>query len=202
MEDFHIVTAADIPGENTIALIEKDQVCLVDKLVNHPEEAVVLLAHPDRELCEKRDGWSSCTLRSCRRCLIMDESLEGDVRVWATTTSLKQFSIDKGDVARALAGSPDHHRGVNTRLARKSSSTSSRRGWWRWRRPSMALRCGARSSVPYYVHSAGDAVWGWPKNGFGSSSARRRRFRRQGRIPVDAGGPCGAFGVEGGVRSR
>ena len=32
-EDFHIVTAADIPGENTIALIEKDQVCLVDKQI-------------------------------------------------------------------------------------------------------------------------------------------------------------------------
>ena len=45
-DEFTIVTAADIPGKNVIALILDDQPCLADKVVNHAEEAIVLLAHP------------------------------------------------------------------------------------------------------------------------------------------------------------
>src|SRR6202041_318531 len=50
---FTIVTAADIPGKNEIALIEHDQPCLAAEIINHPEEAIVLLAHPDRYLLEE-----------------------------------------------------------------------------------------------------------------------------------------------------
>ncbi len=44
--EFTIVTAKDIPDKNCVALIIEDQPCLADGVVNHPEEAVVLLAHP------------------------------------------------------------------------------------------------------------------------------------------------------------
>jgi CO/xanthine dehydrogenase Mo-binding subunit len=48
--EFTIVTAADIPGENTIVHLTKDHPCLADGFVNHPEEPILLLAHPDREV--------------------------------------------------------------------------------------------------------------------------------------------------------
>src|SRR5438270_4219825 len=51
--EFTIVTAADIPGKNEIAAIAHDQPCLADRLVNHPEEPIVLLAHPDKYLLEE-----------------------------------------------------------------------------------------------------------------------------------------------------
>ncbi len=46
--EFTVVTAADIPGENTIVHLTKDHPCLADGFVNHPEEPILLLAHPDR----------------------------------------------------------------------------------------------------------------------------------------------------------
>src|SRR5687768_6908581 len=52
-EEFTIVTAKDIPGKNVIALILTDQPCLADTRINHAEEPVVLLAHPDRYLLEE-----------------------------------------------------------------------------------------------------------------------------------------------------
>src|SRR5947208_48797 len=52
-DEFTIVTAKDIPRANYISLILDDQPCLADTTVNHPEEAVVLLAHPDRYLLEE-----------------------------------------------------------------------------------------------------------------------------------------------------
>ncbi|HUD22858.1 MAG TPA: hypothetical protein VMQ60_08455, partial [Acidobacteriaceae bacterium] len=43
--EFVIVTATDIPYDNYIAHILNDHTCLVDNVVNHREEPVVLLAH-------------------------------------------------------------------------------------------------------------------------------------------------------------
>ena len=46
--EFAIVTAADIPGENTIIHLTKDHPCLAAEYVNHPAEPILLLAHPDK----------------------------------------------------------------------------------------------------------------------------------------------------------
>ncbi len=45
---FTIVTAADIPGENTIIHLTKDHLCLAAEFINHPAEPILLLAHPDK----------------------------------------------------------------------------------------------------------------------------------------------------------
>src|SRR5687767_6022973 len=52
-DEFTIVTAKDIPGVNCVALILEDQPYLADSIVNHPEEPILLLAHPDRYLLEE-----------------------------------------------------------------------------------------------------------------------------------------------------
>ena len=46
--EFIVVTAKDIPGENCIVHLTKDQPCLADGFVNHPDEPILLLAHPRR----------------------------------------------------------------------------------------------------------------------------------------------------------
>ena len=46
--EFTVVTAKDIPGENTIIHLAKDHPCLAADFVNHPEEPILLLAHPDK----------------------------------------------------------------------------------------------------------------------------------------------------------
>ena len=52
-DEFVIVSEKDIPGKNCIALIGEDQPCLAAGTINHPEEAVLLLAHSDRHLLPK-----------------------------------------------------------------------------------------------------------------------------------------------------
>ena len=47
------VTAADIPGDNVVHLIEDDQPMLADALVRHREEPIALLACADRERLEQ-----------------------------------------------------------------------------------------------------------------------------------------------------
>ena len=50
-DEFVIVTAKEIPGENCIVHLTKDQPCLADGFVNHPDEPILLLAHPHRATC-------------------------------------------------------------------------------------------------------------------------------------------------------
>src|SRR5471032_2293774 len=45
---FTIVRASDIPGENTIVHLTKDHPCLAELHINHPNEPILLLAHPDK----------------------------------------------------------------------------------------------------------------------------------------------------------
>lgn len=46
---FTVVTHRDIPGRNVVALIADDQPCLVEREVRHAGEAIVLVAHEDKE---------------------------------------------------------------------------------------------------------------------------------------------------------
>ena len=46
--EYTIVSAADIPGENTIVHLTRDHPCLAAHAVNHPEEPILLLAHPEK----------------------------------------------------------------------------------------------------------------------------------------------------------
>ncbi len=46
--EYAVVRAGDIPGENTIVHLIKDHPCLAETLINHPEEPILLLAHPQK----------------------------------------------------------------------------------------------------------------------------------------------------------
>ena len=46
--EYAVVRASDIPGENTIVHLAKDHPCLAQSSVNHPDEPILLLAHPQK----------------------------------------------------------------------------------------------------------------------------------------------------------
>src|SRR5258708_27116450 len=46
---FTVVSAADIPGRNLVALIDEDQPCLAERAIRHVAEPILILAHEDRD---------------------------------------------------------------------------------------------------------------------------------------------------------
>ena len=46
--DYAVVRASDIPGENTVVHLTRDHPCLAARFVNHIEEPILLLAHPEK----------------------------------------------------------------------------------------------------------------------------------------------------------
>jgi len=96
--EFAIVTPQDIPGKNCIALIEDDQPCLADGVVNHPEEAILLLAHPDRNLLPKAVEAVSVEYDPLPGIFTMEESEERSRSIWGADNIFKSYLIEKGDV--------------------------------------------------------------------------------------------------------
>ena len=95
---FAIVTPSDIPGKNCIALIEDDQPCLADGVVNQPEEAILLLAHPDRHLLPKAVEAVSVEYDPLPAIFTMEESEQRSQIIWGADNVFKSYLIEKGDV--------------------------------------------------------------------------------------------------------
>src|SRR5271156_483876 len=99
--EFVIVTPADIPGKNCIALIEDDQPCLADGLVNHPEEPILLLAHPDRHLLPAAVAAVKICYKPAPSIHSIEESERRELIIWGKDNIFKSFRMEKGDVDRA-----------------------------------------------------------------------------------------------------
>ena len=99
--EFVIVTSQDIPGKNCIALIDDDQPCLADGAVNHPEEPILLLAHPDRHLLPKAVAAISIEYASQPAIFTMEDSEKCSEIIWGIDNVFKSYVIEKGDLDAA-----------------------------------------------------------------------------------------------------
>ncbi len=97
-DEFTIVTAKDIPGENYVALILNDQPYLADEVVNHPEEPIVLLAHHDKYLLEEARRNVRIDYEELPAIFSLEDSLAQNEIIWGEDNVFKKFLVDKGNV--------------------------------------------------------------------------------------------------------
>jgi CO/xanthine dehydrogenase Mo-binding subunit len=97
-DEFTIVTANDIPGENVVALLVDDQPYLAAERVNHPEEPVVLLAHPDKYLVEKARAAVRLDIEPLPAIFTLEDSLSKKEIVWGDDNIFESFLVEKGEV--------------------------------------------------------------------------------------------------------
>ncbi|HEX4284224.1 MAG TPA: xanthine dehydrogenase family protein molybdopterin-binding subunit [Terracidiphilus sp.] len=161
--EFTVVTAADIPGQNHIQLIFADQPCLADAAVNHCDEAIVLLAHPDK--CKLRAGAAAVKIEyePLPPILNLEESERQQTVVWGSDNLLKSFLLEKGDVDAAWStaahivegeyrtGAQEHLYIENNGCIAEYSADSGITVWG-------SLQC------PYYVHKSLLAVLNLPED--------------------------------------
>jgi CO/xanthine dehydrogenase Mo-binding subunit len=102
-DEFTIVTADDIPGENVVALILDDQPYLADAEVAHAEEPIVLLAHPDRAKLEEARRAVTFDIEPLPAIFTIDEALAKRHVVGADPHVFKTYSVALGDVDAAWA---------------------------------------------------------------------------------------------------
>ena len=151
--DFTIVSAKDIPGKNHIALITDDQPCLASEVINHPEEPLLLLAHPDRHILPKAVAAISIEYEALPPVFSIEASEQKTQIIWGADNIFKTFLIQKGDV-ESVWEKADHivegeyFTGAQEQLYIENNGViatfDSERGVTVWG----SLQC------PYYVHKA------------------------------------------------
>ena len=97
-DEFVLVSAKDIPGRNCIALIGDDQPCLAGEFVNHPEEPILLVAHPDRHVLQKAVHAVSIEYDRLPAIFTIEESEGRSEVVWGGDNIFKTYLIEKGNV--------------------------------------------------------------------------------------------------------
>jgi len=102
--EFVVVSGKDIPGRNAIAMIEHDQPCLADGLVNHPEEPILLLAHPDRHRLEQAVRAVSVEYQELPPLFTIEESERKSQIIWGEDNVFKSYLIEKGNVDEVWHG--------------------------------------------------------------------------------------------------
>jgi len=97
-DEFVIVSAKAIPGKNCIALIGDDQACLANEFVNHPEEPILLLAHPDCHVLSKAVEAVSIEYEPLPAIFTIEQSERRSEIVWGEDNIFKTYLIEKGDL--------------------------------------------------------------------------------------------------------
>jgi CO/xanthine dehydrogenase Mo-binding subunit len=159
--DFVVVTAADVPGVNRVALIVDDQPCLAADRVNHPEEPVVLLAHPDRHLVEEARRRVHVVVDPEPAVFSMDESLAGHTIVWGRDNIFKNYVVTRGDVDAAIANADvlvegEYETGAQEQLYIEPN------GMVATGSPADGVTVWGSMQCPYYIHKALKAIFNLP----------------------------------------
>ncbi|HXC96105.1 MAG TPA: xanthine dehydrogenase family protein molybdopterin-binding subunit [Edaphobacter sp.] len=100
--EFTIVTAADIPGENTIVHLTKDHPCLASSHVNHDSEPILLLAHPDKAVLPAAIASVHITYEELPAIYTIEESEKKDHIIWnegSEPNTFKSYVMQKNQVS-------------------------------------------------------------------------------------------------------
>ncbi|HTB93715.1 MAG TPA: xanthine dehydrogenase family protein molybdopterin-binding subunit [Candidatus Sulfotelmatobacter sp.] len=160
--EFAIVTAKDIPGKNCIALLIEDQPCLADQFVNHPEEATVLLAHPDKYLLEEARRAVHIEFETLPAIFTVEDSLARKEIIWGEDNIFKSFRVEKGDVAGAWSSADfivegEYETGAQEQLYIEPQ------GMIASANPADGVTVWGSLQCPYYIHKALVRLFGLPK---------------------------------------
>jgi CO/xanthine dehydrogenase Mo-binding subunit len=152
-QQFVIVSAQDIPGKNCVALIGEDQPCLADGIVNHPEEPILLLAHPGRHLLPKAVAAISIEYEPLPAIFSIEESERLSEIIWGPENIFKTCLIEKGDVDRVWEMA-DHIIEGEYRTGAQEQLYIENNGMIAEFDPRHGITVWGSLQCPYYVHKS------------------------------------------------
>jgi len=160
--EFIIVSAKDIPGKNCIALIENDQPCLASEVVNHAEEPILLLAHPQKHLLPKAVEAISIEYEPLPPVFNIADSEHLTHVIWGDDNIFKTYLIEKGEVdavweEAAFIVEGEYFTGAQEQLYIETNGMIAQFD------PHHGVTVWGSLQCPYYVHKALMAVFDLPE---------------------------------------
>ncbi len=103
-DEVTVVTAKDVPGANEVRLLQADQPLLADGQVNHVEEPIALIAHPDREVVLAALRAIEVDYETQPAVLSIEAALSGEHVAWGDDNVFTEYNVGRGDVEAGVAG--------------------------------------------------------------------------------------------------
>ena len=152
-DEFTIVDASEIPGRNRIALIADDQPCLAEKVINHAEEPVLLLAHRDKQLLEEARRAVTLDIDPLPAIFDIDEAIAKKEIIWGADNIFKTFLVEKGDVDGAWEQAyaiveGEYYTGAQEQLYIEPQGMIAQYD------PETGITVWGSMQCPYYIHKA------------------------------------------------
>ncbi len=162
-DEFVVVTAKDIPGENCVALILMDQPYLAAEFVNHPEEPVVLLAHPDKYLLEEARRNVRLEIEELPSIFSLQDSVNRKEIIWGEDNVFKSYHVEKGNVDDIWASADsiiegEYETGAQEQLYIENNGVIAIAA------PEDGVTVWGSMQCPYYVHKALLKLFGLPED--------------------------------------
>jgi CO/xanthine dehydrogenase Mo-binding subunit len=165
--EFVIVTAKDIPASNAVALILDDQPYLAGDFVNHPEEAILLLAHHDRYLLEEARRHVRIEIDPLPPIFNLEDSLARKEIIWGEDNIFKTYLMEKGD-PDSIWAQADH---IAVHIVEGEYRTGAQEqlyiepnGMVATANPQEGVTVWGSMQCPYYVHKALVKLFGLPED--------------------------------------
>ncbi|MGD2120728.1 MAG: xanthine dehydrogenase family protein molybdopterin-binding subunit [Gemmatimonadota bacterium] len=149
---FVVVDHGDIPGENTVHLIERDQPVLASDRVRHLHEPVLLLAHSSRQELRRALRQVEVVIDPDPPVLDFRCPPHPDQIQYGADNTLKHLHTEKGNVDEALANAPVVVEGVYQTGAQEHVYLETQ-GMMAWEDNGVVTVSGSMQ-CPYYVLSA------------------------------------------------
>ena len=148
-----VVDHRDIPGENCVAVIERDQPMLASTHVRHVDEPILLLAHEDAERVEAAMNAVKIEYEPLTPALNLEESLELKALVRGEDNLFKTITIERGDLDEAFARADrviegEYHCGHQEQLYIENNAMLAERT------KDGGIHIRGSMQCPYYVHGA------------------------------------------------
>ncbi|PYS51816.1 MAG: carbon monoxide dehydrogenase [Acidobacteria bacterium] len=162
-DEFTIVTAKDIPGENCVALILLDQPYLADEFINHPEEPILLLAHPDKHLLEEARRNVQLEIEPLPAIFTLEDSLNRKEIIWGEDNLFKSYKVEKGNVDEVWQSADfiiegEYETGAQEQLYIENNGVIAIAS------PEDGVTVWGSMQCPYYVHKALLKLFGLPED--------------------------------------
>ncbi len=160
--EFTIVTPPDIPAENHVALILNDQPYLADQFINHAEEPVVLLAHPDKYLLEAARQNVRIEVEELPAVFSLEDSVDQKEIIWGQDNVFKRFLVEKGNVDVVWSNAHkvvegEYYTGAQEQLYIENNGVIAVAN------ESDGVTVWGSMQCPYYVHKALVKLFGLPE---------------------------------------
>jgi len=109
-----VADAKDIPGKNCVNMIQQDVPLIVDDVIMHIGEAVLVIAAPTRELAYEARRYVKVSYEEKKPVLTIDEAKKADIKIRGDDNVISHYTITKGDVSKGFEDADEIVEGTYT----------------------------------------------------------------------------------------